>query len=1169
MTIENLGVKLYSGTKADRKSDSLGSSANGTNNGVTLLNVNNYAKFDHDDAKIDLGSKFDFLHTNNTSGSISFWIKGDTSLLTSDNTVMDQIRRNGANKGFQITCDADMRFQYYNPSASGSVNSDSQDLSDEKWHHVVLTIDFSNNQQRFYIDGVANTQYTRTSSTTDTATDNLVLGHPSGSATDNEFRGGIKQLLIYDDVLTQSEVTTLYNSGSVLASASVSTSNLQAHYPLETNSTNSKSGGTNGTDSNMSYESSEYKLGTGAYFFDGSDDYVEVGDNMLLGASTFTITGWIYPTTVQSGVVWSQWSATADSRIIHFYTDVNSGKLYIIGGLRNGSSSTNIYAGDGNEAELTMNAWNHVALTFDGSAGKLKLYLNGVLKDTVSSGLPSTTQSGTTNNKPLIGKYYSAGTIFAGRIDDMGIWKRVLTATEIGKLANNNDPPFTHTGDQNSYATTSIADNSLVLDSNSGSGQTTSPVAVKDLGTLGSSWCVRWSVYAPTQSESISGKNSFARFGFSDKGTYSSSEGLNNVTDKAILWNWHLGTSLLKNMTYTGGSGTNNGGQSISYADDTTWYWEMKYDGSTVTITRYNSDYSSAQVTADTISVSGYTGMNYLVIGQPRDHNNGTWKLRFDNIKIWNNQSSATGDPDFTFEFDNNTDGGDAQLVSSLTDKSNLKAYYSMDSIDEATTPTHTQLFENASDSSLTGDNNTGGSSYFNVDSTVADALYVDPRRSSSIFGQTWDLGTTLSETSWVMRTKYNITSLDNSGDTVRLFFGMNNQNSTVGASDTSNKFIGVANAINSSFAQWYRLSVKGNTLDVGETSQRSLTTETLYIEIIRKSETKYSVRLTNNSDFTGGTFIDDQDVGGNGGSGSTSSMGLRYVWWSNINVNGNQNAHEQGNFEYVKIWDGVTEVPNCKNDHSATSDLEALSGVRTNSIFQQTDDTPSYWWYQSDGTWKLDGGSEISPTGTWNSSGYTNHSSFTQDSGKITYTCSSGNGQNGGAVASYDLGSGFDGDTDFIFRFRIKFTNQSNVSMANTSFSVGIGKEETVTSSQGIFNSTDQILWRWAGSSNDEYRILTNVDGSNYQSSGQSFTPSTNTYYHFEIVRSGATSFTINRYSDDTYKTVSDSESTTSAGNPNSLRYIQMGTSYDHQIGSWVAEVDEMKIQSGSTWLE
>ena len=81
-----------------------------------------------------------------------------------------------------------------------------------------------------------------------------------------------------------------------------------------------------------------------------------------------------------------------------------------------------------------MNAWNHVAVSFDGSAGELKLYLNGTLRDTVSSGLPSTTQSGTTSNKPLIGKYYANSSYFAGKIDDMGIWKRVLSATEISTL---------------------------------------------------------------------------------------------------------------------------------------------------------------------------------------------------------------------------------------------------------------------------------------------------------------------------------------------------------------------------------------------------------------------------------------------------------------------------------------------------------------------------------------------------------------------------------------------------------------------------------------------------------------------------------------------------------------------------------------------------------------
>ena len=37
MTIENLGVKLYTGTKSDRVSDSLGSDANGVNTGITLI----------------------------------------------------------------------------------------------------------------------------------------------------------------------------------------------------------------------------------------------------------------------------------------------------------------------------------------------------------------------------------------------------------------------------------------------------------------------------------------------------------------------------------------------------------------------------------------------------------------------------------------------------------------------------------------------------------------------------------------------------------------------------------------------------------------------------------------------------------------------------------------------------------------------------------------------------------------------------------------------------------------------------------------------------------------------------------------------------------------------------------------------------------------------------
>ena len=239
-----------------------------------------------------------------------------------------------------------------------------------------------------------------------------------------------------------------------------------------------------------------------------------------------------------------------------------------------------------------------------------------------------------------------------------------------------------------------------------------------------------------------------------------------------------------------------------------------------------------------------------------------------------------------------------------LVEKDTANRYW----FDAEEIPSSTQLYEGSnSDSDIS---TTGGSTNFNINSTVSNALYFNPQRSSSIFGQTWDLGSNLSETAWVLRAKMNITSLDNSGDTVRLFIGMNNQDSSVGAGNSSNKFIGAGSFINSGGQQWYRVSVKGNTLDVAEANQHTIATGILYIEIIRKTETTYSVRWTTSSDFTGGTLVDNQTVGSHGGSGSTSSMALRYFWMSNINVNGNQDAHIQGHLEDVKIYDGVTSVP-------------------------------------------------------------------------------------------------------------------------------------------------------------------------------------------------------------------------------------------------------------------
>ena len=181
--------------------------------------------------------------------------------------------------------------------------------------------------------------------------------------------------------------------------------------------------------------------------------------------------------------------------------------------------------------------------------------------------------------------------------------------------------------------------------------------------------------------------------------------------------------------------------------------------------------------------------------------------------------------------------------------------------------------------------------------------------RSSSNYAQTWDIGATLSETAWVLRFKVNITSVDTSGDTCRVFYGMSDLPSSSGATG-SHSFIGTASYTSpSTTTTYYRLSTKGSTLNVGSNNQYALTVTTLYISIERHSDSLFKIRWTTNSDFTGGSYYDSGEVGREGGSGSTSSMDLRYFWVSNINVSGNSDAHIQGNIEYAKIWNGVTSV--------------------------------------------------------------------------------------------------------------------------------------------------------------------------------------------------------------------------------------------------------------------
>ncbi|MGH7164355.1 MAG: LamG-like jellyroll fold domain-containing protein, partial [Nitrospiraceae bacterium] len=80
---------------------------------------------------------------------------------------------------------------------------------------------------------------------------------------------------------------------------------------------------------------------------------------------------------------------------------------------------------------LPLDTWSHVVGTYDAATGELKVYFNGVLEQTVTATGPMDSQPTTPfqiggfQHPPFIGGF------FTGRIDEVHLYSRALTATEV------------------------------------------------------------------------------------------------------------------------------------------------------------------------------------------------------------------------------------------------------------------------------------------------------------------------------------------------------------------------------------------------------------------------------------------------------------------------------------------------------------------------------------------------------------------------------------------------------------------------------------------------------------------------------------------------------------------------------------------------------------------
>jgi hypothetical protein len=163
--------------------------------------------------------------------------------------------------------------------------------------------------------------------------------------------------------------------------------------------------------------------------FDKIDDFVQLpnGSQYVSGTTELSLTGWFYCDALAYGqgyMGFRSGSGTAEFYLIQLNTGVMECRIVTTGGFFEYVAPANT---------IIPQVWQHIAWIYDGTA--IKLYVNGTLKG-------SSAASGTFLGENVtfgIGKSILGGFnfVYGGRIDEVSVWKKALTQSEIQDMMEN------------------------------------------------------------------------------------------------------------------------------------------------------------------------------------------------------------------------------------------------------------------------------------------------------------------------------------------------------------------------------------------------------------------------------------------------------------------------------------------------------------------------------------------------------------------------------------------------------------------------------------------------------------------------------------------------------------------------------------------------------------
>ncbi len=138
---------------------------------------------------------------------------------------------------------------------------------------------------------------------------------------------------------------------------------------------------------------------TGAVYFDGSGDYLSLATSTDFSFShDFTVETWAYPTDISS-----KYNAIFSLNVSGEWNSQGKGFVLSIGNLHYGTG----YNTDYTTGIIPINTWTHLAVTR--LSGAIKIFVNGVLDQTINDGNSDDTFANGTGNTPAIGLFDQQG----------------------------------------------------------------------------------------------------------------------------------------------------------------------------------------------------------------------------------------------------------------------------------------------------------------------------------------------------------------------------------------------------------------------------------------------------------------------------------------------------------------------------------------------------------------------------------------------------------------------------------------------------------------------------------------------------------------------------------------------------------------------------------------